>query len=136
MFHSLKKNWRQLRDAAPGRRFRQFYDLRKAHRSGHFSWSRVLTIFLGLILLLGGLGIGWLPGPGGFIAIFGLALLAQEFRPLARLLDWGELKLRASWRWLARKWRALSSTGQLAIAIVVLATGVSAGVAAYQVLVH
>ena len=41
-----------------------------------------------------GLGIGWLPGPGGFLAILGLALLGTEMRPLARLLDGCEVLLR------------------------------------------
>jgi hypothetical protein len=43
--------------------------------------------------------IGWLPGPGGFLSIVGLALLATEMRPLARLLDRIELFLR---KWLQR----------------------------------
>ena len=41
-----------------------------------------------------GLAIGWLPGPGGFLAILGLALLGTELRPLARLLDRCELFVR------------------------------------------
>lgn len=54
-------------------------------------------IVVGIALVAGGIAIGWLPGPGGFIAIFGFALLAQEFRPLAAAMDWGEIIVRKAW---------------------------------------
>ncbi len=78
----------------------------------------------GIVLILGGLAIGWLPGPGGFIAIFGVALLATEFRFLARLLDWSELRLIGLWR---RLWVRRSKP--IRILVVVAALMVVAGAA-------
>ncbi len=46
---------------------------------------KTLVTMLGVLLILGGLAIGWLPGPGGFIAFFGIAILAGEYRWVRRI---------------------------------------------------
>jgi hypothetical protein len=134
MFKTIKKNIHQLKSGKPGSRFCDFYDFRQSHRRPGFSISRVLIVMLGLALVIGGASIGWLPGPGGFVAIIGLALVAQEFRPMAKLLDGCEPKLRAVWNWLVRTWKRLSSSGRVAVAMTILITSASAGYAAYAIL--
>jgi hypothetical protein len=57
----------------------------------------MLTLAAGVGLTLFGLAVGWLPGPGGFVAILGLGLLATVWRPLAKLLDQTELGARKLW---------------------------------------
>jgi hypothetical protein len=109
---ATRKRWSQLRNGTPGRRFRDFHDRRRRQREDGFSLSRALVVGGGLVLLVGGLAIGWLPGPGGFIAIFGAALLAAEFRPLARLLDACEFQARRAWRWIARRWKRRSRSAE------------------------
>jgi hypothetical protein len=100
----FKKDWQKFRDGQSGSRFEGFYQYRLQHRrGGPFSPVRILTIFIGLVLIVGGAAIGWLPGPGGFVAIIGLALLAQEFRPIAKLLDKIEPKVHQLWNWLKKK---------------------------------
>jgi hypothetical protein len=108
MHRSLKDYWQRLKSEVPGRRFRRFYDFRKKNGSRHVM-SSFLSISTGLGLVVGGLAIGWLPGPGGFIAIIGLALLSQEFRPMARLLDRLELATHRLYRWAQKRWKASSS---------------------------
>ncbi len=134
MFKALKEDFEQLRQGKSGSRFSEFYDFRQSRRVPGFSFSRLLTIFLGLALTIGGASIGWLPGPGGFVAIFGLALLAQEFRPMANALDWCEPKLRSLWQWVVRAWRRLSSSGRVAVAVTIMLTSASVGYAAYSLL--
>jgi hypothetical protein len=136
MFNAIKDDLAQLRRGKSGCRFCEFYDFRQSRRQPGLSVSRVLTIFLGLALTIGGASIGWLPGPGGFVAIFGLALLAQEFRPMAKALDWCEPKLRALWQWVVRTWRRMSSSGRVALAMTIVVTGVGMGYAAYSLLLR
>jgi hypothetical protein len=45
-----------------------------------------------------------LPGPGRGTAIIGFALIAGEFLPAARLLDWAELRLRHFWQFVRDIW--------------------------------
>jgi hypothetical protein len=136
MFQSIRDDFKQLRRGKTGRRFRDFYDFRQQQRRPGLSPVRVFNICFGIALVIGGAAIGWLPGPGGFIAIFGLALLAQEFRPMAVLLDWLEPKLRAVWRWLVRTWRRMSSSGRVAVAMTIAITSASMGYAAYSLLLR
>jgi hypothetical protein len=74
-----------------------------------------------LPLILGGLAIGWLPGPGGFIAIIGLALVARVVPGVAKPMDMAEILLRRIWAWFLRRPRWL----RLASYVVVLAFMVS-----------
>lgn len=99
MLASLKKDFKTLRDGKPGSRFRDFRRYKAHQRSGKKPISRILTFLLGLLLLIGGLAIGWLPGPGGFIAFIGLAFLAREFPGIARIMDMGEVLLRKVYSW-------------------------------------
>jgi hypothetical protein len=136
MLESLKQDLRCLKQAESGKRFCAFYDFRASRRPPGFSVSRALTILFGLVLTIGGASIGWLPGPGGFVAIFGLALLAQEFRPMAVALDWCEVRLRAIWQWCVRVWKRMSGAARVAIAMTALVTSVSLAVAAYAILLR
>ena len=113
----LKQNWRELKDAPSGERFRAFYDKRQENRESQ--GTRLLSVGGGIALVTLGAGVGWLPGPGGFLAILGLALLAQEFRPLASALDWVERKLIALWK----AFRALPILSQGGIATALLLIG-------------
>jgi uncharacterized protein (TIGR02611 family) len=120
---TIRGNWRQLKNGKPGQRFRDFHEARRKRREDGFSLERVLVLSGGFLLLVGGLAIGWLPGPGGFVSIFGAALLATEFRPLARLLDWAEVRTRRAAKWLRLHWQrsplALKIVSVIAIALVV-----------------
>jgi hypothetical protein len=136
MFESIKQDWQCLKRGEPGERFVGFYDYRASRRHPGFSVSRAVTILFGLVLTIGGASIGWLPGPGGFVAIFGLALLAQEFRPMAVALDWCEVRLRAIWQWCVRVWKRMSGAARVAIAMTALVTSVSLAVAAYAILLR
>ncbi len=54
----------------------------------------------GLVLVLGGLVLVPLPGPGWLIVILGIAIWASEFEPAARLLDVVKGKVRAWDAWI------------------------------------
>ncbi len=57
---------------------------------------RIGVLVVGLAITIGGLFLVPLPGPGWLIVFFGVAVLASEFEPAQRLLDWGKGILR---RW-------------------------------------
>jgi hypothetical protein len=134
ILQSVKQDLQCLKHVESGKRFFAFYDFRESHRDPGFSVSRALTILFGLALTIGGASIGWLPGPGGFVAILGLALLAQEFRPMAVALDWCEVKLRALWQWCFRAWKRMSGATRVVVTMTALVTSVSLVIAAYALL--
>jgi hypothetical protein len=99
---SLSEDWSRIWRGKPGRRFVDFHQARCRRRAGGWPLERVVTLVLGTLLTAGGLAIGWLPGPGGFLAILGAALLGVEWLRVAQLLDRCERGLWAGWRYLGR----------------------------------
>lgn len=96
MLRTIKEDCRTLRDGVSGKRFRAYVDERRERRGTKWSAGRVASFTIGITLMFFGLGIGWLPGPGGFLAIVGLALVAQEIPVLADMLDSVEIFMRNS----------------------------------------
>ncbi len=104
----------------PGRRFEDRYEAaRKARRGG--DWGHRLTRVLGLAVALVSFVIGvilaFIPGPAVVFFLLTGSLLAAESRGLARLLDWGEVRLRALARWGLRHWQRLPLWGRAGIVV-------------------
>lgn len=124
MIEQAKESWQEFKDSEPGERFQDRYKRRQQEEHGRWSKGAILNVALGLLIIAGGLLIGLVPGPGGFIAIFGLGLIGSEFQPIAKALDWTELKVRAAASWAKNIWDVLPIGGKIvvgALAIVVVA---------------
>jgi hypothetical protein len=124
MKKAIKQSWRKFKEGRPGHRFHEFYEYMQRKREGRSAAWHVVPIGLGTLLLVGGVAIGWLPGPGGFIAVFGVALLATEFEFLARWLDRAELGVRKAWRVGWKRRSTPARVAELAAAAVVAAGAV------------
>jgi hypothetical protein len=98
------RRWRSFSRGRPGKRFQERY--RRRQEGGHGLWDvrRVLYLSLGLLIVAVSAVGGLLPGPGWGTAIIGFALIAGEFLPAARLLDWAELQLRHYWQFVRDIW--------------------------------
>ncbi len=64
---------------------------------------RFVVALLGVAITLGGLLLVPLPGPGWLIVLAGLALLATEFEPARRLLEFARRTLQMWTSWLGRQ---------------------------------
>ncbi len=115
MIEKLKAWWSEFSRAEPGQRFKERYRRRQRKR-GHIV-TRILLIVFGTILTLGSIVLGPLPGAGFGTAFLGLAILAGELLPVARFLDWAEVKLRRLAKFVQRVWRS-STLGKVAIVAV------------------
>ena len=74
-------------------------------------------ITLGAVIALGSLVLAPLPGPGWITILIGLMILGGELLPVARFLDWLEIRLRKLWFPVKRAWRA-SFPGKVAVVVV------------------
>jgi uncharacterized protein (TIGR02611 family) len=80
---------------------------------------QVAVLILGLVLVLGGLALVPLPGPGWLIVILGIAVWASEFEPASRLLEFVKDKVRAWERWvLVQRWWVKGLVGLVTVAFV------------------
>lgn len=125
----LKAQWAAFKASEPGHRFQDRYKRRHAIKRNWLNWSQVLHIGAGGLSLLIGLPMLVGPGPGSLFILFGFALLGSEFLPLAKAMDWAELKTLRPVRWARRRWKRVPRRGRtlivagLAIAIIVIALG-------------
>jgi uncharacterized protein (TIGR02611 family) len=94
---------------------------RKLRSTPHTRVAYRLVIFLvGLLIVLGGLALVPLPGPGWFIVILGLIVWASEFDRARRVLHWVRQRLHTWNEWLEPKpWWVKAAVGLMTLALVV-----------------
>ena len=116
MIGRTKQIWRRFEASNPGHRFQERYRRQQAREQGWRDPRRLFFVVGGLVIAIGSLLFGILPGPGTLTFFLGLAMIAGEFYPVARLLDWGEVKIRKLVRWVERTWRS-SEAGKAMVAL-------------------
>src|ERR687897_3381855 len=117
MIARTKQSWQRFRASEPGDRFQDRYRRRQESEHGWKDPRRLFYVVGGLILALGSLAFGVLPGPGMLTFFLGVGMIAGEFRPVARLLDWSEVRAREFARWVGGIWRS-SAAGKVLVVFV------------------
>lgn len=117
MIGRTKRSWRRFEGSNPGHRFQERYRRQQAREGGWRDPRRLFFVVGGLVIALGSLAFGVLPGPGTLTFFLGLGMIAGEFYPVARLLDRAEVRVRELARWVKRTWR-LSDSGKALVASV------------------
>lgn len=74
----------------------------------------------GIVVAVGSLAFGVLPGPGTLTFFVGLGMIAGEFRFVARLLDWAEVRVRELGRWVRGVWRSSAAGKALVVSAAAL----------------
>ncbi|PLS77775.1 MAG: hypothetical protein CYG59_22040, partial [Chloroflexi bacterium] len=104
MVERTKQSWHAFKASDPGRRFQDRDNRRQDAEHGHWTTGAVFNVMLGVAIAVAGLLLVPAPGPGWIITFLGLGLLGSEFAPLARALDWTEVKLRGATAWANDVW--------------------------------
>lgn len=99
MAASLRRQWEHFTESPTGHRFEARYRLRRARKFG-LLW-RILISGTGVVIMLAGVAMLVLPGPGILALVIGGVLVAEESLVAARVLDhldvWISGRLKA-WR--------------------------------------
>lgn len=132
MFESLRESWEELKKGEPGERFERHYERRQEEHHGHM--QTVLFIGAGVLTLAAGVFFLAAPGPGWLVLFIGGALIAQESRRAARVLDWIELRVRRIAKWALGVWSGASTAVRAAIVALALVLVAGAGFGAWLVL--
>ena len=88
----------------------------------------------GLVIAIISLVLGILPGPGTLTFFLGLGMIAGEFYPVARLLDWAEVRLRKAAQGAREVWVGASPVGRAVIALVVVVVVAALAYGVYSLL--
>ena len=117
MIERMKEGLRRFEASKPGHRFQDPFRRRQESEQGWLDPGRLFYVLGGLIIAVGSLVFGVLPGPGTLTFFLGLGMIAGEFRPVARLLDWAEVRVRKLGRWVEGTWRASTAGKVLVVSV-------------------
>ncbi len=126
MHAGISLQGRILPTGKPGRRFRDRYHRQQRSGQSHGPGPRVARIILAVLAAAIGVVLIFIPGPAVVFFLFAGALLATDWLPVARLLDWGETHARRIGTRVRRLWEKLSWAGR--VAVVAAGAGLSAAV--------
>jgi hypothetical protein len=90
----IKASWRIFAGGRPGLRFRERYRLRRSRGHGVLHPVRLANLAGGAGLIVVSAVFGWLPVLGWGTVVLGLAMIAGEVQPVARLMDRWEVGAR------------------------------------------
>src|SRR5215211_1857908 len=120
MIERIRRNWHHFASGRAGLRFRERYRLhQRRRRRGGFDIVRISYIVGGTLLIVVSALLGWLPVLGWGTAILGLGMIAGEFYPVARLMDWLEVRVRWLLGPLGRAFVRLPLWAQLSASMVI-----------------
>lgn len=127
MIERIRMSWRLFAGGRPGLRFRERYRLRQSRGRGRSGWHPARFFYLagGTALVVVSALFGWLPLVGWGTVFLGLAMIAGEFLPVARLMDRLEASARVLfkplWKKLARAPAWTQASVSMTVALVTLA---------------
>lgn len=116
----LKQRWRDFKRGEPGHRFQKRFEESQKARTGRPKFTRFLKPAAAILLILAGLVLCFIPGPGVPLIVIGAGLLADVSLPVARALDGLELRIRKLVAWGRRWWNHASRTAKYAVIILAL----------------
>jgi hypothetical protein len=123
MLARTKEEWRRFKASEPGHRFQERYRRRQQSERGWRDPRRIFYVVGGVIVAVGSLVLGVLPGPQTLTFLVGVGMIASEGRPVARLLDWAEVRARKFGRWVGGIWRSSAAGKLLVISVVAICVG-------------
>jgi len=119
MIEHIKTSWRIFAGGRPGLRFKERYRLRQSRGRGRSGWHPARLSYLagGTALIVLSALFGWLPVLGWGTAFLGLAMIAGELYPVARLMDRLEARARIVFGPLGKKHARLPAWTQLFVSL-------------------
>jgi uncharacterized membrane protein YbaN (DUF454 family) len=130
-FADVKQEWHHFRDDPPGERFRNHRDRMKQRSRTHAA----AAIALGVLFLMVGVVLLFIPGPGLLFIVFGLALIASHSKRLSDVLDRTEPKLRRAGHRTKAHWQALPGRAKFGVIIALAMLAVAASLTMWEVVV-
>lgn len=130
---ALQKKWHLLPTGRPGHRFRNRYHEHQKSTKRGFMGMLVRFVLAGLCAVIGFILV-FIPGPAVVFFLIAGALLATDWLPVARLLDWGEVHVRRIWQWLGAFWGRRSTAARVALGLTGVIIVAAAGFGFYLLL--
>jgi hypothetical protein len=127
----LHKKHHWLPAGRPGHRFRnRYYEHQKSGRHRGLLGMILRFLLAGMAAMIGFILV-FMPGPAVLFFLIAGALLAADWLPVARLLDWGELHVRRLAKHAKRFWDHLTLPARVALGMAAATVGAAASYGSY-----
>ena len=93
MFNKIINQWHTIRNSPPGQRFQERYRQQQAKRTAGSHVKKHAAMFSGCAIILFGMFLWFIPGPGWITIFVGAGVIAGESISIARILDWVDYKI-------------------------------------------
>lgn len=94
MVRRIREHWHAFKESEPGNRFQDRYERSVLKRGQRSQLSKIIHVLIGLVIMVLGALLWFLPGPGWAVVFIGAAVIAGESLWMARFLDFIEVKVR------------------------------------------
>jgi uncharacterized RDD family membrane protein YckC len=129
----LVTEWREFRDDSPGERFEHHYQRMRQHGSRAGAIARIVV---GVLLVVAGIVMLVIPGPGLVAMLFGFGLIGGSSKTIARALDRIEPGMRRQGRRAVRAFRHSSPIVKGLIVVVAAAACAGAAWLMWHYVIH
>jgi hypothetical protein len=117
----------------PGERFRnRYHQHRKSKQRG--LGGMVVRFILAAVCLVIGFVLVFIPGPAVVFFLIAGALLATDWLPIARFLDWGEVHARRLGKHAKKIWARMAMPARVALVTVAVLGGAAMSLGVYQLM--
>lgn len=134
MTHRSQRGLSDFLRHPPGERFQARFH--RLERRASWATTRLLWIAIGVAVLMVGVLMLAVPGPGLLVMLIGASIIAQESLTAARALDWFELRGRALARWVSGRWSACSQGARFLVVLSALMVLAVLGYGSYAALLR
>jgi uncharacterized protein (TIGR02611 family) len=135
MFDGSKQSYRVFKEADEGKRFLALYEHRERKRRGAIPIGKLLNIGIGAVVIVVGVILTPIPGPGLTVITIGAAIMGTEFRLTARLFDRAEVKLHRGWHAVKKRWMPLSTPMKILLLVIILVLATAIAIASTKLMV-
>ena len=98
----------------------------------HSRWHSAIAIAIGILLLIAGIVLLFLPGPGIPLIAFGIGLVGSHSKRLSNLLDRAEPRVHAGMRRVLRHWKRLPKPAKTSVVLGCMAFLAAAGLGLWR----
>ncbi len=132
----IKQHWQEFKEGRPGHRFQDRYERNKEAREERSWFTRFIKPFAGVVLVVAGVVFCLIPGPGLPLLLVGAGLLADVSLPVAKGMDWLDVRIRKAFSRLKQWWHDSSGAAKSAVILLALLLISGAGYGGFQLFVR
>ncbi|RYD50127.1 MAG: hypothetical protein EOP85_00220 [Verrucomicrobiaceae bacterium] len=132
----FRQHWNEFKEGRPGHRFQDRYERNKEAREERSWLGGLVKPAAGIMLVVAGVVFCLIPGPGLPLLLVGAGLLADVSLPVAKAMDWCDIRIRELAEKIRAWWKKCSPMAKCTLVMVMIFLISGAGYGGYRLLME